>query len=241
MYTMWIRFVNFEERRKKEIPFLLEQLKDYENPHIFDAALGSGATSLGLRFAGIEHLVSNEIDPHYRQLAEQEALRYGVPLSTTAHSWEEIGSLYPSSFDAITCLGNSLTLLFDREEQLSALRSFREALTPEGKLIIDERNYPALFLSDHSGRNYRWSGTVVYCGREEIDAYPVSITYEEIVMEYKDRRTHESVRLTLYPFKTGELKALLHEVGFSTISTYDDYQEHSSHTPEFFTHVCTIS
>ena len=242
IYTLWTRFVNFEERRKREIPFLLEQLKDYRDPRVFDAALGSGATSLGLRFAGIEHLVSNEIDPHYRQLAEQEALRYGVPLTTTAHHWKEIGSLYPSSFDAITCLGNSLTLLFDKEERLSALRNFREALKPEGRLIIDERNYPALFLSDYSGGNYHWSGTVMYCGKKDIDAYPVSITAEKIVMEYTDKESGESVRLSLYPFKEGELKALLSEAGFRTILTYDDYREHSpSYTPEFFTHVCTIA
>ena len=177
-----------------------------------------------------------------RVLAEQEALLYGVSLTTTAHPWKEVGLHYPCSFDAITCLGNSLTLLFDREEQLSALRSFREALKQEGKLIIDERNYPALFLSDTSGKNYSWSGTVVYCGKKEVDAYPVSITHEEIVMEYKDKSTNERVRLTIYPFKDGELKALLHEAGFRTISTYDDYQEHSPpYTPEFFTHVCTIA
>lgn len=235
---MWTRFVNFEERRKKEIPFLLKQLKGYQHQRVFDAALGSGATSIGLKLAGINHITSNEIDPCYRRIAEEEAHRYGVPLTTTAHSWEEVGSLYPAAFDAVVCLGNSLTLLFDREVCLSALRSFRESLTPQGKLIIDERNYPALFLSDYSGKNYCWSGGIVYCGKGEIDAYPLSISNEEVVMEYKDRKTDECVRLSLYPFKEGELEGLLHEAGFKVILTYGDYQEHF-HTPEFFTYICT--
>lgn len=237
---MWTRFVNFEERRKKEIPFLLEQLKGYQHPRILDAALGSGATSLGLRLAGIEHIVSNEIDPNYRRIAEEEAQCYGVSLSTTAHSWEEIGSLYPASFDAVVCLGNSLTLLFEREARLSALRSFRTALKPKGKLIIDQRNYPLLYLSDQSGGNYLWSGKVVYCGKGEIDAYPLSISNEEVVMEYKDRKTDERIRLSLYPFKEGELEGLLNETGFGVILTYGDYEEHC-HTSEFLTHVCPIA
>lgn len=148
--------------------------------------------------------------------------------------------LYPSYFDAITCLGNSLTLLFNREARLSALRSFRAALKPKGRLIIDQRNYPLLFLSDQSGRNYSWSGEVVYCGKGEIDAYPVSISDEEVVMEYRDRKSDERVRLSLYPFKDGELESLLHEAGFEAISTYGDYRRHF-YNPEFFTHVCTIA
>lgn len=240
LYEIWPELVCFEKRRRKEIPFLLEELADYPQPRILDVALGSGATTLGLRLAGVEHIVSNEIDPDYERIALQQAEIYGVSLTTASYDWRDLGTVYPHTFDAVLCLGNSLTLLFEREQQLVALRSFRDALAQNGKLIIDQRNYAALFLSDLSGRNYHWSGDVVYCGNDKFDVYPRSINNEKVVMAYRRKNTDDCVTIAMYPFKQGELEELLREAGFVIVAVFGDYKKQfSPEEPELLTYVCT--
>ena len=200
--------------------------------------LGSGATTLGLRLAGVEHIVSNEIDPEYQKVAQQQAASYGISLTTASYDWKALGTAYASTFDVALCLGNSLTLLFEREEQLAVLRSFRDTLRPNGKLIIDQRNYAGLFLSDLSGKNYHWSGDVVYCGNDFFSVAPISITPEKVVMEYRRRDTNERVTITMYPFKQGEVEGLLREVGFVSVSVFGDYKkDFSADKAEFLTYV----
>ncbi|MEK6867668.1 MAG: class I SAM-dependent methyltransferase, partial [Nanoarchaeota archaeon] len=239
IYEIWPELVSFEKRRQRETPFLLEQLADCPKPRILDAALGSGATTLGLRLAGVEHIVSNEIDPDYQKVAQQQAASYGVSLTTASYDWKALGAAYPSTFDAALCLGNSFTFLFEREEQLAVLRSFRDALRPNGKLIIDHRNYAALFLSDFSGKNYRWSGNYVYCGNDSFVVAPISITPDKVVMEYRRRDTNKRVTITMYPFKQGEVEGLLREAGFAPVSVFGDYKkDFSTDEAEFLTYVC---
>ncbi len=240
IHEIWPELVCFEKRRQRETPFLLEQLAAYPQPHVLDVALGSGATTLGLRLAGIERIVSNEIDPDYRRIALRQAETYGVSFTTVSYDWRDLGSAYPHAFDAVLCLGNSLTLLFEREQQLATLRSFRGALREDGKLIIDQRNYAALFLSDLSGKNYRWSGDVVYCGNDKFDVYPRSINNEKVVMAYCRKNTDDCVTIAMYPFKEGELEDLLQEAGFTIVSIFGDYKkDFSLEEPEFLTYACT--
>jgi len=237
--SLWLDYVNFEKRRATEVPFLLQQLSDYAHPPVFDAALGSGATSLGLRLAGIEDIISNEVDDSLIKLAEHEAQRVGVTLTIISYDWRELSRQYHRYFDAVVCLGNSLTLLHKREDQLRTLCSFRHILREGGTLIIDERNYEEHFLKDPFGRLYRFSGNVVYCGNQAIAAYPIYISDTMVVMEYKRKSDNTKTHLVLYPFKEGELISLLKRAGFGSIASYGDYKrDFDKKEPEFLTHVC---
>lgn len=72
----------------------------------------------------------------------ENARRHKVQLKITNLDWRELTKRIPEkTFDAVLCLGNSLTCLFGYENQLSALREFYIILKYGGVLIIDERNY----------------------------------------------------------------------------------------------------
>jgi SAM-dependent methyltransferase len=66
---IWPYFVHFVKRREREIPFLLEHLGLQDR--VFDACLGSGATTIGLKLAGLEGVVSNDLDPDYIKVARK--------------------------------------------------------------------------------------------------------------------------------------------------------------------------
>jgi SAM-dependent methyltransferase len=232
---LWPDFVNFEERKKSETPFLLSQLEIYRSPKVFDACLGSGATTIGLKLAGINDIVSNEIDNDLIAVAKKESEKYRQPLNITSYDWRSLGDVYPSTFDVVLCLGNSLTYLFKKDDQLQTLRNFRQILKPNGTLIIDERNYVHHFLNGL----YRYSGEIIYCGEKKVSAHPIHISETMIIMEYRHKDTGKKTHLALHPFKQGEMETLLREAGFSQIISYGDYERlFIAHEPEFIIHCC---
>lgn len=229
--NIWPDFVDFEKRKKTEIPFLLKHIKPYHK--VFDACLGSAATTIGLKLAGIQDIISNEIDEDLIIAANIQAEKYNQHLDICSYDWRNLDEKYSSKFDVVLCLGNSLTYLFKKEDQIKTLRNFRNILKPEGKLIIDERNYQYHFLEG----KYKHSRRFIYCG-EKVTSYPVFISNSMVVMGYL-HKTGYKANLVLYPFKEGELEGLLKEAGFNKIKVFGDYKEgFSKEDPEFLTYCC---
>jgi len=204
---MWPDFVDFEKRWKTEIPFLLEKLKNYKNPKVFDSALGAGVTSIGLKLAGIKNVISNEIDEEFRKVALQQAKKYGVSLTITQYDWRELPDELAETFDAVLCLGNSLSCLFKREDHLKAIRNFRKILKPDGELIIDERNYDRILMGD-----YNFKGNVIYCGLDKVECLPIYVSDSMVVFQYTHRQTGKRAHIVAYPFKGGWFSELLKQI-----------------------------
>jgi len=60
-------------------------------------------------------VTSNELDVFFLQKAKENAKRENVTLTITNFDWRNLtGHLKEECFDALTCLGNSLTYLFTR-------------------------------------------------------------------------------------------------------------------------------
>ena len=204
---MWPDFVDFEKRWKTEIPFLLDKLKNYKDPKVFDSALGAGVTSIGLKLAGIKNIISNEIDEEFRKVALQQAKKYGVSLTITQYDWRELPDELTETFETVLCEGNSLSCLFKREDRLKALRSFKKILKPDGKLIIDERNYDRILRGD-----YNFKGNVIYCGLDKVECLPIYVSDSMVVFQYTHKQTGKRAHIVAYPFKRGELLELLKQV-----------------------------
>lgn len=229
---LWADFVCIEKRMKREIPFIVN-LSPKTNPWVFDSALGCGATTIGLHMHGINRVLGNDIDPDMVEVARKQAIERGSLLITSSYDWRGIDGSLSETFDVVACLGNSLTLIFDRDEQLKALRNFRMLLRDSGVLIIDERNYASIL----EGR-FSHSGEYVYCGIDKVTCNPTHVDDDLVVMEYVHRQTGDVDSLHLYPFKRGELLGLLEEAGFSEIQTFGDYMaDFDSDNVEFLTYV----
>jgi SAM-dependent methyltransferase len=225
----WPEFVDFKKRSSKEIPFILKEIKNIKNPIVFDSTLGSGATSIGLKKKGINNLVSNEIDSYYIKITKEEAKRNRINLQITSYDWRELDKKIKTRFNVALCLGNSLTYLFKKKDQLKTLTNFRNLLKEDGKLIIDERNYPTII----DGK-YKHSMKYIYCGNK-VSAEPIFANNKMVVMEYKYK--NNKAHLVIYPFKKNELIALLKKVGFKKITTYYDYEKKNNLNCEFITYV----
>lgn len=251
-------FTNFYERRKTEIPFLEEQLKDYvktqSSIRIFEACLGTGATTFGLRLSGFDSkrerrtwydLVVNEIDENLIKEAMKNEERFGIGkvlgfnFPITRGDWRDndYWTKLEEGFDGVLCLGNALTYIFKREEQIKTLKNFNRLLHKKGTLIIDERNYAEHFLAPNA--KFKCSGKIIYCGTDKVKPRPIYISPSMIVMEYHHLQRDSKAHLVLYPFKKGEMLYLLGESGFKNIKVFGDYKNpFDAKEPEFITYVC---
>jgi len=240
LVNLWSEFIDWGKRRAGEGGFLIGVLRDHACRKIFDACLGEGADSVYLLKEGFD-VTSNEIDSVFLKRAKENAEREGVELKITTHDWLGLDRAELGTFDAVMCMGNSLTYLFEKDAHLRALRNFRNLLKERGILLIDERNYQ--YMLDNRDEilqgNFRYSGKFVYCG-EHVHGRPVEITDHEVKMEYEDTRNKGGMpcQLRLYPFKKGELKELLEEAGFDRVEQYSDYSERYNSEADFYQYVC---
>ena len=240
LVEMWTDFINWEKRRKGENGFLTEQLRRFNCKRVFDACLGDGADSIYLIKEGFE-VVSNDLDKLFIEKAKKHAEKAGVNLNITEFNWLELNKkLEKESFDAVLCLGNSLTYLFKREEQLKAIGNFYRLLRKGSILIIDERNYQQLLDKRkeivEEGK-FPYSGKYVYCG-DKVHGKPVEISEGKIKMQYTDERTGKKEHLILYPFKRNELLHLLEKAGLKKIEKFSDYQKGENQEADFYQYVC---
>lgn len=236
---MWNDFVNAKKRMQSEGPFLLEHLG--MRRRVFDACLGTGADSIFLLKNGYG-VTSNELDRHFIPRAVENSRKEGVRLDVVSHDWRELTvHLATESFDAVICLGNSLTYLFDRADQLRALRNFFSIMEEAGVLLLDVRNYEYMLREREAilgRREFRYSGRYVYCGTDKVQVLPVEITSGRIRLEFLHLQTRKKGHLLVYPFGLDELRGLLKDAGFSGVSLFSDYRPGFDSSADFYQFVC---
>jgi SAM-dependent methyltransferase len=239
LISMWREFIDWEKRRRGEDNFLVNQFHKHNVRKVFDAALGDGCDSIYLLKQGFD-VTSNEIDKIFLDKALENAKVENVKLKITSLDWRKLDEeLEQSSFDAVICLGNSLTYLFTEKDQLETLRQFKRLLRNGGVLIIDERNYQYILDNREkiSQGDFRYSGKYVYCG-DKVHSKPIEISDSRVKMEYADERTGKKGYLILYPFKRGEMKNLLVKTGFASIEQFSDYKVGENYNADFYQYVC---
>ena len=234
LVDFWGEFIDWKKRRKGENGTLIRILKQNNCSKVLDASLGDGCDSIYLLKEGFE-VTSNEIDSLFIEKALLNARKEKVELNVTNHDWRELDAKFPEgSFDAVILLGNSLTYLFSKKDQLKTLIAFRNILREGGVLLIDERNYD--YIRSHEREimhgKFRYSGKYVYCG-SKVHAKPVEIQKNKVLMQY-EHENGKTAFLALYPFKKGELKRLLKKAGFEKTTQYSDYKEGCEDNADFY-------
>lgn len=149
--SIWREFIDWEKRRIGEDNFLVNQFYAHNVKKVFDASLGDGCDSIYLLKQGFD-VVSNEIDRIFLNKALKNAEVENIDLKITFLDWRKIDTeIAEASFDAVICLGNSLTYLFTGKDQLETLRQYESPTSlRSGFRIIQTASLfaPNLFLPD---------------------------------------------------------------------------------------------
>ncbi len=226
----WDELIDWEQRAESEGRFFIDVLKARGKHSVLDVAAGTGFHSVQLLKAGFD-VYSADGSAEMLAKAFENGVEHGVVLKTIHADWRELNRDVHGKFDAIICLGNSFTHLFDETDRRRVLAEFYAALKHDGILIIDQRNYDAILDEGFSTKHKYY-----YCG-DQVSAEPVHVDEGLARFEYRfpDGSTHN---LNMFPIRKKYLRKLLTEAGFQKIHSYGDFQEEGEETnPDFFVHV----
>ena len=226
----WDNLIDWNARAESEGQFFIDMLRARGKDKVLDVATGTGFHSVQLKKAGFD-VTSADGNAEMLSKAFENARENGFVLKTVHADWRWLNKDIHGKFDAIICLGNSFTHLFDERDRRKALAEFYSALKHDGILILDQRNYDAILdVGFDSKHKYYYCGDNVVAEPEHIDKGLARFRYS-----FPDGSTFN---LNMFPLRRSEARRLMKEVGFQRIKTYGDFQEtYEENDPDFLIHV----
>lgn len=226
----WDQLIDWDARAKSEGRFFIDLLRGRDKTAILDVATGTGFHSVRLLEAGFD-VTSADGSGEMLAKAFENAKNRGHVLKTVQADWRWLNRDIKGKFDAIICLGNSFTHLFDEQDRRRALAEFYAALNYDGILIIDHRNYD-IILDDEFQSQHKY----YYCG-ENVSAEPEHV--DEGLARFRYSFPDGShYRLNMYPLRKSYMRRLIREAGFERVRTFGDFQEEFDDAePDFFIQV----
>ncbi len=228
----WDQLIDWDARAKSEGDFFIETLKRKGAHRVLDVATGTGFHSVRLIEAGFQ-VVSVDGAPEMLAKAFDNGRRRGHILRTVHADWRWLNRDVHGKFDAVICLGNSFTHLFDERDRRKALAEFYAALRHDGMLILDQRNYDGMLDDGFTSKH-----TYYYCGKD-VQAEPEYVDPGLARFRYRFPDRSE-FHLNMFPLRRNYTRRLMFEVGFQNVDTYADFQEsQASSDPDFFIHIAS--
>jgi len=226
----WDDLIDWDARASSEGKFFIDQLKERGANKVLDVATGTGFHSIRLIEEGFE-VVSADGSPEMLAKAFQNARKRGHILRTVQADWRWVNRTIHEQFDAVICLGNSFTHLFNERDRRKTLAEFYATLKHDGVLILDQRNYDSILdLGFDSKHQYYYCGDEVVAEPEHIDEGLARVQYK-----FPDGSVYH---LNMFPLRKAYTRRLMREVGFQRITTYGDFKEtYKEHDPDFFVHI----
>ncbi|MCB1122145.1 MAG: class I SAM-dependent methyltransferase [Verrucomicrobiae bacterium] len=226
----WDELIDWEARAESEGRFFIDCLKERGANRILDVATGTGFHSVRLIEEGFD-VVSADGSPEMLAKAFQNARRRGHVLRSVQADWRWLNRDIIGRFDAVICLGNSFTHLFSEHDRRKCLAEFYSALTHDGALILDQRNYDSMLDNGFSSQH-----TYYYCG-DNVKAEPEHL--DEGLARFQYSFPDGSVfHLNMFPLRGNYMTDLMKQVGFQTVQSYGDFQEtYHEHDPDFLIHI----
>jgi SAM-dependent methyltransferase len=104
---------------------------------VLDCAAGTGTLAVGLALAGFS-VDASDASPEMIRRTRALAAARGVVLRADARAWAD---LHGGPYDAVLCVGNSLTHAEGRRGRRTALSAMARVLRPGGLLVLTSRNW----------------------------------------------------------------------------------------------------
>ncbi len=226
----WDELIDWDARAASEGDFFIQELKKRGAKRVLDVATGTGFHSVRLIEAGFQ-VVSADGSPEMLAKAFENARRRGHILRTVQADWRWLNRDIMGKFDAVVCLGNSFTHLFEERDRRKTLAEFYACLRHDGCLVLDQRNYDSILDEGFSSKHaYYYCGDNVKAEPEHVDDGLARFRYE-----FPDKSVYH---LNMFPLRRQYVERLMFEVGFQRVRTFADFQEtYQQDNPDFFVHI----
>jgi SAM-dependent methyltransferase len=186
---------------------------------VLDCACGTGSLAVGLALAGFQVSASDgspEMVARTRALAEAR----GVALRAETRLWAD---LHGGPYDAVLCVGNSLTHAEGRRGRKTALEAMTRVLRTGGLLVVTSRNWElqrsrgsGIEVADRLVERNGVPGLVVRAWTiAERWTEPHFMDTAVSLLDAEGRVTTHAERLTFWPFTRETLDADLRAAGLT--------------------------
>ena len=112
----WDELIDWDRRAEGEGDFFIRKLKEIGARSVLDVATGTGFHSVRLLHEGFD-VVSVDGSPQMLYKAFENAKGLGFVMRTVQADWRFLNRDVHGEFDAIICLGNSFTHMFNERDR----------------------------------------------------------------------------------------------------------------------------
>jgi SAM-dependent methyltransferase len=190
---------------------------------VLDCACGTGVLAVGLALAGFE-VSASDISPEMIERTRALAAARGVQVRAEVRGWNELRG---GPYDAVLCVGNSLTHAEGRRGRRAALEGMVRVLRPGGLLVLTSRNWeqvraqpPGIEVADRLVERNGIHGLVIRSW-----TIPERWTEKHLMdtavslMDADGRVTTHAERLEFWPFTHETLDADLRAAGLTPVTS----------------------
>ncbi|MCA1703692.1 MAG: class I SAM-dependent methyltransferase [Actinobacteria bacterium] len=110
---------------------------------VLDAACGTGVDAGVLARRGYRVSAADASSAMVSK-ARMRFAREWLAVTVLEAEWATLPAMMTERFDAVLCIGNSLVHARSRERMIDALQGLAGVLRPEGRLVVDSRNWEKL-------------------------------------------------------------------------------------------------
>ena len=194
--------------------------------HVLDCACGTGQLAVGLAARGFD-VVASDASAGMVERTRAFAAAHGVDLTTVVCCWEDLREAVRGPFEAVFCVGNSLTHAEGAVGRRAALAAMADVLAPRGMLEVTSRNWerlrarrPSLDVADEVTWRAGRAGLAIRVWSLP-EAWDAPHHLEVAVALLDGHRVVDviSERVTFWPFTHDELTAELRTAGLDPVSS----------------------
>lgn len=210
----------FSKRFMKERPYFHVLIEKHKIKTALDAGSGTGFHSLLLAQLGVD-VTAVDISAEMLQRVRQHANSMGLRIQTVRSSFEQLDRIVKQRFDALCCLGNSLSHLISDEQLLAALTSFHSVLNPAGLLFLQNLNYDRILKQRQRVQSVKEAGSKIFV--RFYDFLEDGLWFNVLSLAREKNGIRHAIRtIRLRPLHHADMEKFLSEAGFVDVKLFGD-------------------
>ncbi|KAG8177896.1 hypothetical protein JTE90_024605 [Oedothorax gibbosus] len=214
--------------------FLVEFLRKQNCRHVLDAACATGIDSImllekGFKVTSVDASASMVKLALKKRLDRRKEKAFEIIKEANWLTLPHNLAKPDEGFDAIICIGNSITHLKDLSDVKLAIQNFHHMLRPGGWLVIDHRNFESIHGKRHRPKSCMYyNGTVFNDSTiEQTSKYIIRNVCFESSRDKKSDVSSEKkkCRFMTYTIQLGDFNSVLKDV-FGQSSKHEIYGDY---------------
>jgi 2-polyprenyl-3-methyl-5-hydroxy-6-metoxy-1,4-benzoquinol methylase len=147
------------------------------------------------------------------------AAELGVTIESVQSTFQELKTRVHKKFDAVFCLGNSLTHLLSIDELRQSLDNFAGLLHPQGILFLQNLNYDRIIAQRDRVQSVKETGATTFI--RYYDYEKDVLRFNILKLERHDNTIDANIKsIMLRPLLKDELLCALSETGFTDTKVF---------------------